>query len=198
MVKHIRYFAHGNGQLAINMRNLDSPIPGYDRTILTWSWCRICQQVSSVILLSPNRSDPVIFQQNSWIIHIFYSHFTLAHQTQVAVRRGTWTLDFNDESLSCCFLHNIELFLQLLLIVYSISLAYMTFEFLVERNSYFKVTPVVPLSFECWSLSFAKYLELRFYASEYTRRASPEPCGHSLHHDHYQYFSFGNMAASFK
>lgn len=104
MVNHVRYFAHGKGSLYIHMRNLESPIPGYDRTILTWSWCKICKQV----------------------------------------------------------------------------------------------TPVVPLSFESYSMSFAKYLELRFYGSQYTRRASAEPCGHSLHHDHYQYFSYGNMVASFK
>lgn len=47
-------------------------------------------------------------------------------------------------------------------------------------------------------LSFAKYLELRFYAGSYKRRASVEPCGHSLHKDHYQYFAYANMVASFK
>ncbi|XP_066922727.1 1-phosphatidylinositol 3-phosphate 5-kinase-like isoform X3 [Clytia hemisphaerica] len=104
MVNHVRYFAHGSGSLYIHMRNLESPIPGYDRTILTWSWCKICKQV----------------------------------------------------------------------------------------------TPVVPLSFESWAMSFAKYLELRFYGVEYKRRASVEPCNHSLHHDHYQYFSYTNMVASFK
>lgn len=25
-----------------------------------------------------------------------------------------------------------------------------------------------------------------------------EPCGHSLHKDHYQYFAYANMVASFK
>lgn len=48
MIKHVRYFAHGNGSLYINMRNLDSPIPGYDRTILTWSWCKQCKQVKCI------------------------------------------------------------------------------------------------------------------------------------------------------
>ena len=61
-----------------------------------------------------------------------------------------------------------------------------------------KVTPVVPLSTEAWALSFAKYLELRFYGDKYKRRASVEPCVHSLHHSHYQYFGFANMVASFK
>lgn len=63
---------------------------------------------------------------------------------------------------------------------------------------FFKVTPIVPLSPEAWAFSFAKYLELRFYAGSYKRRASVEPCGHSLHKDHYQYFAYANMVASFK
>ena len=60
------------------------------------------------------------------------------------------------------------------------------------------MTPIVPLSTEAWAFSFAKYLELRFYAGSYKRRASVEPCGHSLHKDHYQYFAYANMVASFK
>ena len=69
-------------------------------------------------------------------------------------------------------------------------------EFILFRA--FQVTPIVPLSPEAWALSFAKYLELRFYAGSYKRRASVEPCGHSLHKDHYQYFAYANMVASFK
>ncbi|KAM7438945.1 hypothetical protein ABFA07_011646 [Porites harrisoni] len=104
MVDHVRYFAHGTGSVYIHMRNLESPIPGFQHTILTWSWCKECKQV----------------------------------------------------------------------------------------------TPIVPLSPEAWAFSFAKYLELRFYAGSYKRRASVEPCGHSLHKDHYQYFAYANMVASFK
>ncbi|XP_068752478.1 1-phosphatidylinositol 3-phosphate 5-kinase-like isoform X2 [Montipora capricornis] len=104
MVDHVRYFAHGTGSVYIHMRNLESPIPGFQHTILTWSWCKECKQV----------------------------------------------------------------------------------------------TPIVPLSPEAWALSFAKYLELRFYAGSYKRRASVEPCGHSLHKEHYQYFAYANMVASFK
>ncbi|OBS75584.1 hypothetical protein A6R68_17963, partial [Neotoma lepida] len=59
------------------------------------------------------------------------------------------------------------------------------------------VTPVVALSNESWSMSFAKYLELRFYGHQYTRRANAEPCGHSIHHDYHQYFSYNQMVASF-
>ncbi|KAG9473478.1 hypothetical protein GDO78_013591 [Eleutherodactylus coqui] len=103
MVHHIRRFVHGNGCVQILLKELDSPVPGYQHTILTYSWCRICQQV----------------------------------------------------------------------------------------------TPVVPLSNESWSMSFAKYLELRFYGSQYSRRANAEPCGHSIHHNYHQYFSYNQMVASF-
>ncbi|XP_011310721.1 putative 1-phosphatidylinositol 3-phosphate 5-kinase [Fopius arisanus] len=59
------------------------------------------------------------------------------------------------------------------------------------------VSPVVPMSSDTWSLSFAKYLELRFHGNVYMNRSS-ETCQHSLHHDHCQYFSKGNMLAVFK
>ncbi|XP_075036346.1 1-phosphatidylinositol 3-phosphate 5-kinase isoform X3 [Mixophyes fleayi] len=103
MVHHIRRFVHGSGCVQIILKELDSPVPGYQHTILTYSWCRICQQV----------------------------------------------------------------------------------------------TPVVPLSNESWCMSFAKYLELRFYGNQYTRRANAEPCGHSIHHNYHQYFSYNQMVASF-
>nr|XP_023422804.1 1-phosphatidylinositol 3-phosphate 5-kinase [Cavia porcellus] len=104
MVHHIRRFVHGQGCVQIILKELDSPVPGYQHTILTYSWCRICKQV----------------------------------------------------------------------------------------------TPVVALSNESWSMSFAKYLELRFYGHQYTRRANAEPCGHSIHHDYHQYFSYNQMVASFR
>ncbi|NWZ19493.1 FYV1 kinase, partial [Asarcornis scutulata] len=103
MVHHIRRFVHGQGCVQIVLKELDSPVPGYQHTILTYSWCRLCKQV----------------------------------------------------------------------------------------------TPVVPLSNDSWSMSFAKYLELRFYGHQYTRRANVEPCGHSIHHDYHQYFSYNQMVASF-
>uniref|UniRef100_A0A670YKD0 1-phosphatidylinositol 3-phosphate 5-kinase n=1 Tax=Pseudonaja textilis TaxID=8673 RepID=A0A670YKD0_PSETE len=103
MVHHIRRFVHGQGCVQIILKELDSPVPGYQHTILTYSWCRLCKQV----------------------------------------------------------------------------------------------TPVVPLSNDSWSMSFAKYLELRFYGYQYTRRANAEPCGHSIHHDYHQYFSYNQMVASF-
>ncbi|KZC09496.1 Putative 1-phosphatidylinositol 3-phosphate 5-kinase [Dufourea novaeangliae] len=59
------------------------------------------------------------------------------------------------------------------------------------------VSPVVPMSDDTWSLSFAKYLELRFHGNAYTRRGS-DTCQHLLHYDHYQYFTKKNMLAVFK
>ncbi|KAF5299848.1 hypothetical protein FQA39_LY11385 [Lamprigera yunnana] len=60
-----------------------------------------------------------------------------------------------------------------------------------------KVSPVVPMSRDTWSFSFAKYLELRFYGGIYSRRGS-SGCSHSLQHDHFQYFGYKNLVASFK
>lgn len=61
-----------------------------------------------------------------------------------------------------------------------------------------KATPVVSMSQDSWSFSFAKYLELRFYASDYKKRGAVEVCSHSLHHDHYQYFAQNKSVAIFK
>ncbi|XP_047111766.1 1-phosphatidylinositol 3-phosphate 5-kinase [Schistocerca piceifrons] len=57
-------------------------------------------------------------------------------------------------------------------------------------------SPVVPMTHNAWSLSFAKFLELRFHGGVYTRRH--HSCQHSLHHDHYLYFGLGKIVASFK
>ncbi|CAL7943576.1 unnamed protein product [Xylocopa violacea] len=59
------------------------------------------------------------------------------------------------------------------------------------------VSPVIPMSDDTWSLSFAKYLELRFHGNAYTRRGT-DTCQHSLHHDHSQYFTKKNMLTVFK
>ncbi|KAH9362310.1 hypothetical protein HPB48_002288 [Haemaphysalis longicornis] len=60
------------------------------------------------------------------------------------------------------------------------------------------VTPLTTMSDETWSLSFAKYLELRFHGNAYTCRSLHQQCQHSLHHDHYQYFASQQIVASFK
>ncbi|XP_033114727.1 1-phosphatidylinositol 3-phosphate 5-kinase-like [Anneissia japonica] len=104
MVDHVRRFVHNNAAIQILQRQLDQPIPGFKDSILSWSWCRKCKQV----------------------------------------------------------------------------------------------TPVQPLSSDTWSMSFAKYLELRFYGMDYNRRACAETCPHSLHRHHYQYFGYLNIVASFK
>ena len=66
-------------------------------------------------------------------------------------------------------------------------------------------SPVSTLSTDAWSLSFAKYLELRFHASSYVRRSTTTAfdesdctCCHSLHHDHHQYFGCQSVVASFR
>lgn len=56
---------------------------------------------------------------------------------------------------------------------------------------------MVPMSSDTWSLSFAKYLELRFLGEAYTRRGV-DNCTHSLHHEHFQYFAKDNLVAAFK
>ncbi|KAK7498566.1 hypothetical protein BaRGS_00010226 [Batillaria attramentaria] len=61
-----------------------------------------------------------------------------------------------------------------------------------------QVTPVVPISADTWNLSFAKYLDLRFHCTSFRRRGCAEPCPHSLHLDHYQYFGHRDIVASFK
>lgn len=45
MVHHIRRFVHGQGCVQIVLKELDSLVPGYQHTILTYSWCRLCKQV---------------------------------------------------------------------------------------------------------------------------------------------------------
>lgn len=58
------------------------------------------------------------------------------------------------------------------------------------------VSPVVPMSSDTWSYSFAKFLELMFYGNVYGRRGKT-PCNHSLHHDMYHYFGYRSYVASF-
>lgn len=50
MVHHIRRFVHGSGCVQIVLKELDSPVPGYQHTILNYSWCRICKQVTGMPL----------------------------------------------------------------------------------------------------------------------------------------------------
>ncbi len=54
------------------------------------------------------------------------------------------------------------------------------------------------MSIDGWSVSFAKYLELRFYGQLYTRRGFDNSCPHSLHQEHQHYFAQHNVVAAFK
>lgn len=58
-------------------------------------------------------------------------------------------------------------------------------------------SPLVPMSTDTWSFSFAKYLELLFHGNIYSRRGNP-PCPHNLHHDNLHYFGYKNIVACFK
>ena len=87
-----------------------------------------------------------------------------------------------------------------------ISLSLKTFENESSEESIFmwnwcskcqSCSPAVPMSDDTWSFSFAKYLQLRFHGSIYTRRGEPS-CNHSLHHDNHQYFGYRNIVVSFK
>ncbi|XP_028967984.1 1-phosphatidylinositol 3-phosphate 5-kinase [Galendromus occidentalis] len=61
------------------------------------------------------------------------------------------------------------------------------------------MSKVESMSKEAYNMSFAKYLELRFHGAAYTCRGSQAtPCGHSIHHNHVQYFSTGHLVACFK
>ena len=59
-----------------------------------------------------------------------------------------------------------------------------------------QVTPIVPMSSETWSMSFAKFLELSFYGSSYVCRN--EDCSHLLHRDHVRYFGFRQLTVHFE
>ncbi|CAG2172837.1 unnamed protein product, partial [Oppiella nova] len=62
-------------------------------------------------------------------------------------------------------------------------------------------TPYSTLSSDSWLLSFGKYLELKFYAPYYRRRATSSSVAcyeHSLHVDHFQFFAYKQIVASFK
>lgn len=58
MVHHIRRFVHGNGCVQIVLKELDSPVPGYQHTILNYSWCRICKQVANNNTNKSNNNFP--------------------------------------------------------------------------------------------------------------------------------------------
>ena len=69
-----------------------------------------------------------------------------------------------------------------------------------------KSTKKMPMSPDTWTFSFAKFLELTFYAKNYHQffniddLSQPNAtycCKHSLFQDHYQYFRFKNIVTVF-
>jgi hypothetical protein len=69
-----------------------------------------------------------------------------------------------------------------------------------------KSTKKLPMSPDTWTFSFAKFLELTFYATNYlqffniddlSQPNSTHCCKHSLFQDHYQYFRFKNIVTVF-
>ncbi|CAG0896870.1 unnamed protein product [Darwinula stevensoni] len=61
-----------------------------------------------------------------------------------------------------------------------------------------EASPVVSLSQDSWSFSFAKYLELHFHGGIYQRQGSLRMCQHSIHKEHKQYFVSGQLVATFE
>ncbi|VVC36576.1 Hypothetical protein CINCED_3A016117 [Cinara cedri] len=59
------------------------------------------------------------------------------------------------------------------------------------------MTPIVPISNDTWSFSFAKYLELKFHSLQCLCRALPN-CKHCLNKEFIQFFVFNKTIASFE
>ncbi len=59
-----------------------------------------------------------------------------------------------------------------------------------------KTTPVIPMSETSWRYSFGKYLELAFWSTEISCRASF--CPHNIHRDHVRYFGLQDCAVRFQ
>lgn len=77
MVHHIRRFVHGSGCVQIVLKELDSPVPGYQHTILNYSWCRICKQVGDdrLCLLTSSIRLRSIFELNFFWVNSQGNYF---------------------------------------------------------------------------------------------------------------------------
>jgi len=63
------------------------------------------------------------------------------------------------------------------------------------------ITPIVPVTPETWSLSFAMFLHLLFHETQITQRGSDRPdakCNHSIHQDQHTCFGKMDTVAIFK
>ncbi|KAI8996739.1 hypothetical protein BC832DRAFT_297099 [Gaertneriomyces semiglobifer] len=52
MLMHFRSYAHGQGRVNVVIEDFASPIQGMEDTILMWSFCKICNQVTPVVPMS--------------------------------------------------------------------------------------------------------------------------------------------------
>lgn len=52
LLGHYRSYVHGKGRVNIVLEKLQSRLPGYQDTILMWSWCKICQITTPIVPMS--------------------------------------------------------------------------------------------------------------------------------------------------
>ncbi|KND01990.1 uncharacterized protein SPPG_02496 [Spizellomyces punctatus DAOM BR117] len=52
MLMHFRSYAHGQGRVNVVIEEFASPVQGMEDTILMWSFCKICNQVTPVVPMS--------------------------------------------------------------------------------------------------------------------------------------------------
>lgn len=152
---------------------------------------------------SPESNNAPAFCVNPWVVHMdFYgcNDIPLGCFLERYCFRSTYACP--SKACETPMLHHIRRFVHNSGCV-SVSLRSFADEFLDKNivtwswcTKCQSVSPVVPMSADTWSYSFAKFLELMFYGSVYGRRGKA-PCNHSLHHDMYHYFGYKNYVASF-
>ena len=76
------------------MRNLESPIPGYDRTILTWSWCKICKQVSRFSSLYPFQPSVAFHIETSYLLCNAWLTRQFKFNSTSALLSPGWPIEF--------------------------------------------------------------------------------------------------------
>ncbi|KAI9091886.1 hypothetical protein DFS34DRAFT_634485 [Phlyctochytrium arcticum] len=52
MLLHFRSYAHGQGRVNVVIEEFKAPVPGMEDTILMWSFCKLCDQVTPVVPMS--------------------------------------------------------------------------------------------------------------------------------------------------
>ena len=72
-------------------------------------------------------------------------------------------------------------------------------QILIPSLSLFQSTPLLPMAEDSLCLSFAKFLELKFYGSAYgVHLHSNNTCSHPLHTNYIQYFCYQEKVAAFE